>query len=121
MRQKQPREYLRARPELRTVERRVVAASELPLEFMLNALRLHDGFSSADFETRTGLSIETIGAQLSLAERKGLLVCIGERWHTTDLGRRFLNDVQALFLPAEGLDEGPSRSTSATVTTAASW
>ena len=76
--------------------------AELIFEFMLNALRLRDGFDGALFEQRTGLSPECLVAAAQPAVEKGL---IDNRepgyWQPTALGRRFLNDLQAEFLPEE--------------------
>ena len=68
-------------------------------EFMLNALRLVDGFPEALFEERTGLSAARLAAEAGNALARGLI----ERgpagdWQPTALGRRFLNDLQAEFL-----------------------
>jgi oxygen-independent coproporphyrinogen-3 oxidase len=72
----------------------------LVFEFMLNALRLVDGFSLGLFEARTGLSAQQALGLLEEGRRRGLL---GEQepghWGATALGRRFLNDAQAIFLP----------------------
>lgn len=76
----------------------VIAREDMPLEFMLNALRLTEGISILEFETRTGLSITTIVSILETAKAKGLLMVIDEKIITTDLGKRFLNDLLALFL-----------------------
>lgn len=100
VRVRQPREYLRCGRAERVAQRYVVDRAELPFEYMLNALRLVEGFEQRAFEGRTGLSIRAIQSQLGSAERRGLLEVIGpEHWRPTDLGRRFLNDLQALFLP----------------------
>ncbi|GAB2613612.1 radical SAM family heme chaperone HemW [Novilysobacter erysipheiresistens] len=69
-----------------------------PFEFMLNALRLVDGFELATFEARTGLSATMIEPQLRIAIDRGWLVIDAGRVRPTDLGRRFTNDVVALFL-----------------------
>ncbi|WP_346765473.1 radical SAM family heme chaperone HemW [Thioalkalivibrio sp. XN8] len=75
----------------------------LVFEFMLNALRLVDGFSVESFESRTGLPVAAALPGLGEAERLGLLTASAAgRWTPTALGRRFLNDVQALFLPVGG-------------------
>jgi oxygen-independent coproporphyrinogen-3 oxidase len=95
---KQPREYLRGLPA--SVERRVVTADDLPFEFMLNALRLLDGFTEREFETRTGLPFSVLAAPLARAQARGLLEQIApQAWRPTELGQRFLNDLQELFLP----------------------
>lgn len=76
-----------------------IAAAELPFEFMLNALRLNEGFESNDFEARTGLPIASIESGLARAQQRGLLEMRGRSWRPTELGRRFLNDLQQSFLP----------------------
>jgi oxygen-independent coproporphyrinogen-3 oxidase len=100
---KQPREYLERACDGR--EQRVLApvpAAARPFEFMLNALRLPQGFRRELFASRTGLALETLAPVLTLAAARGLLEEAGDRWRPTALGLRFLNDLQALFLPAEG-------------------
>ena len=77
-----------------------VSRSDLPFEFMLNALRLKDGFGLSQFSQRTGLSIASIQAALEEAERKGLLERDFSRVRATARGFDFLNDLQAIFLPA---------------------
>ena len=76
----------------------VVAADELPFEYMLNALRLVDGVPLADFAERTGLPPDRIAAPLAEAHRRGWLADDPKRLRTTALGQRFLNDVIASFL-----------------------
>jgi coproporphyrinogen III oxidase-like Fe-S oxidoreductase len=98
-RHRQPREYLRRSGAARVSERREVAADELPFEFTLNVLRLIAGFSIADFERRTGLDRRVLERSLGLAAARGLMLREGDRWAPTELGRQFLNDLQALFLP----------------------
>ena len=71
---------------------------DLPFEFMLNALRLNEGFSADDYRLRTGLELDSVAGGLARAEQRGLLVSQGSGWRATDLGRRFLNDLQASFL-----------------------
>lgn len=70
-----------------------------PFEYMLNALRLVDGFRLAEFEARTGLAAASIAPQLETAVARGWLDIVDGRVCPTDLGRRFNNDVVALFLP----------------------
>ena len=78
-----------------------VARAQLPFEYMLNALRLRDGFALADFSARTGLPINAIAAPLAEAERRGLLARDFTRAWPTLRGFDFLSDLQALFLPTE--------------------
>lgn len=75
-----------------------VTAADLPFEFMLNALRLRDGVSAASFVERTGLPVAAITPSLARAVKKGLLVDDPTRFKATDLGWRFLNDLQSEFL-----------------------
>ncbi|MDV3467660.1 radical SAM family heme chaperone HemW [Stenotrophomonas sp. C3(2023)] len=76
----------------------VISAERLPFEYMLNLLRLHEGFSLRDFSSRTGLAAEAIAAPLATAQQRGWLAREGELWVPTELGRRFTNDVVELFL-----------------------
>ncbi len=75
-----------------------VAREDLPFEYMLNALRLKDGFSLADYMARTGLSMTAIQQGLSSAEAKQLIVRDLNRVWPTSRGFDFLSDLQALFL-----------------------
>ncbi|XAH26280.1 radical SAM family heme chaperone HemW [Xylophilus sp. GW821-FHT01B05] len=76
-----------------------VKRAELPFEFMLNALRLREGFLLQDFADRTGLSLAAIGPALAEAERRGLLQRDFQRAQPTEKGFDFLSDLQSLFLP----------------------
>ena len=81
--------------------RRAVPASDIGFEFMLNALRLTDGFSRIHYESRTGQPMSTLGNKLDQAIRDGLMESAGkDRWRPTSRGFRFLNDLQARFLPS---------------------
>jgi len=99
---KQPREYMQkalsADPASCVFERRSIKRDEIGFEFMLNALRLNDGFPVAWFAERTGYPISLVNAVLNEGERDGLI----ERSHTkiapTELGRRFQNQLLSHFL-----------------------
>ena len=101
VRHKQPQQYMeeveRGSPlaEDRTVER-----GEIGFEFMLNALRLTDGVPVALFAERTGFALTLVQKGLDEAERRGLIERDHQRMRPTPLGQRFLNDLQAIFLPA---------------------
>ena len=69
-----------------------------PFDYMLNALRLVEGFALGEFEARTGLARAAIAPQLAQATERGWLDIAAGRVVPTDLGRRFTNDVIALFL-----------------------
>ena len=76
-----------------------VPVTDLGFEFMLNALRLIHGFPRSLFTERTGLPWSAIDAPLARAEKQGLLKSSPLEIRPTDLGKRFLNDLQQLFLP----------------------
>lgn len=84
-----------------------VAAAELPFEFMLNALRLAEGFELAQLAQRTGLSPQALdrllGAALEEALARGWLQREGARIKPSARGFDFLSDVQQLFLPPTAL------------------
>ncbi|MBB1076865.1 oxygen-independent coproporphyrinogen III oxidase-like protein [Rhodoferax sp. 4810] len=76
-----------------------VGRAELPFEFMLNALRLADGFELQTFTERTGLPATAIAAALQEAENRGLMTRDLTHARPSPRGFDFLNDLQALFLP----------------------
>ena len=75
-----------------------VSRADLPFEFMLNALRLREGFKLRDFAEKTGLPFTAIQKGLNEAERKGLIERDFVHVRPTERGFDFLNDLQALFL-----------------------
>jgi len=85
-----------------------VAPAELPFEFMLNALRLVEGFPLALFEERTGLPLTAVQAQLAEAERKGLIERDWQRLRPTERGRLFLNELLGLFVGGGSTGRGSS-------------
>ncbi len=97
---KQPRDYRAAigRAALSAGDSSYIAAADLPFEFMLNALRLNDGFSSDCYLARTGLELAQLDAKMARARTQGLLEPSANGWRPTELGRRFLNDLQLSFL-----------------------
>lgn len=78
-----------------------VSRSALPFEFMLNALRLREGFTLQAFRDRTGLPLSAIEPGLAEAERRGLLTRDPSQVVPTARGFDFLSDLQGLFLPAD--------------------
>ncbi len=99
-RYKQPASYMQQALAGNAVhEEAEVGREELAFEFMLNALRLTGGFDSRLFSERTGLPMQAIDTALQRAEAKGLLQADHQRIWPTELGQRFLNDLQAMFLP----------------------
>ncbi len=77
-----------------------VARKDLPFEFMLNALRLREGFELAQFSERTGLPLSAIQKALAEAEAKGLVTRDFQRVTPTERGFDFLSDLQEIFLPS---------------------
>lgn len=74
-----------------------VAGADLPLEFMLNAARLLEGFSEELFEARTGLPASVISGPLLQAEKRGLIHRSPGAIRPTRRGTQFLNDYLTLF------------------------
>jgi putative oxygen-independent coproporphyrinogen III oxidase len=95
-RAKQPAMYMQ---ETAAPAHRIIAPAELPFEFMLNALRLVEGFAVELFSQRTGLPLMAIQQALGKAESQGLLERDLKRIGPTERGQRFLNELLALFLP----------------------
>ena len=88
-------------------EEKLIPRGELPFEFMLNALRLTNGFAVSLFTERTGLPITAINRQLDLAEERGLIKRDINHMQPTEKGQLFLNDLLEIFLPV-GADPGRS-------------
>lgn len=76
-----------------------VTREALPFEFMLNALRLTEGFPAWLFPERTGLPLSVARAGLARAETLGLIEWSATQVRPTTQGRRYLNDLMGLFLP----------------------
>jgi putative oxygen-independent coproporphyrinogen III oxidase len=75
-----------------------VSRADLPFEFMLNALRLREGFKLQDFSEKTGLPVTALQPGLEEAERRGLIEWDLLHVRPTERGFDFLNDLQSLFL-----------------------
>ncbi len=76
-----------------------IGRADLPFEYMLNALRLKDGFELSQFSERTGLAVTAIQNGLKQAEEKGLIERDFNRVRPTARGFDFLSDLQSIFLP----------------------
>jgi len=76
----------------------VVNINNLSFDFMLNALRLKEGFSAKLFESRTGQNFQTIGKQINNAKNLGLIDIMNDRIVPTEKGFNFVNDLQEMFL-----------------------
>lgn len=94
-----PAKYmLQARAGEAVAQDEEVPRAQLPFEFMLNALRLHEGFELARFTERTGLALGVLERGLQAAEERGLIERDLQRVVPTERGFDFLSDLQSLFL-----------------------
>jgi len=95
-----PQQYMKWIEAGEETARTVIGDDDLLFEFMLNTLRLADGFDETGFTARTGLPAGKLRRRLEPLVEKGLITQSGaHKWLPTTTGRRFLNDVQAHFLP----------------------
>lgn len=97
--QRQPAAYLSTVAQGALSSERSVGDDELPVEFMLNALRLSAGVPTDLFVQRTGLGSDALSSPLLQARRRGLMADDPSRLEATPCGRRYLNDLLALFEP----------------------
>ena len=95
--QREPRRYQAGSPT--AVTRTPVAAADLPFEFMMNALRLAEGFEIELFSERTGLEWDAVSRNLNRLVARNLLVIEGSMCKPTPLGLRFLNEMLVSLLP----------------------
>jgi oxygen-independent coproporphyrinogen-3 oxidase len=93
---REPRRYLASVPAV--VTRNPVPPHELPFEFMLNALRLVDGFDAATFSQRTGLAWHSVAAPIGDLIGRGLLLQEGTGYKPSPQGLRFLNELLLSFM-----------------------
>lgn len=98
IRQRQPEAYLRHHGRDTIINERSLDESDLIFEFMLNSLRLTDGFESRLLTENAGLPLNTVLPILEAAKAKGLVAYDAMKIKPTELGFRFLNDLQTLFL-----------------------
>lgn len=97
---KHPKKYMDSLSNKHVIETREnVQNIDLPFEYMLNILRLNEGFFLKDFVKKTQLPVVTILPKIEEAIKKGLLTKKKEKIVTTKFGKRFLNDLQEMFLP----------------------
>ncbi|MGD2173629.1 MAG: hypothetical protein PVF80_16055, partial [Gammaproteobacteria bacterium] len=101
VRQRQPRAYLENAGRDTIVSETDLSPADLCFEFMLNALRLKEGFPTRLFHDNTGLGLEMLLGELKTARDKGLLHFDAARIRPTEAGFRHLNDLQELFLTTE--------------------
>ncbi len=102
-RYKQPQAYMEQVQQGDSVQtEQTLTRDDLGFEFMMNALRLNEGFSTELFSERTSLPVLLIRKELEQAEQRGLLCRDLQRIAPTELGRRFLNDLLEIFLKEKG-------------------
>jgi len=100
---RQPASYLENAARGRFIAaQRQLGNDDLVFEFMLNALRLRDGFVPELFAAHTGRPLSALEPGLRQAQERGLLTTASARIRPTELGLRFLNDLQAIFLADAG-------------------
>lgn len=107
IRQRQPRSYLEQAGRNSIISETELGAADLCFEFMLNALRLKEGFESSLFHDNTGLALNLLLPGLETARSKGLIEFDGTKIQPTELGFRHLNELQALFLHLESAKNRP--------------
>jgi oxygen-independent coproporphyrinogen-3 oxidase len=96
---RQPASYLQAAARgTFLAESFEVPRADVPFEFMLNALRLTEGFPTPLFSERTGMPLSQVEVIVDAAIKRGLLDRSADFIRPTLFGRRFLNDLQAMFL-----------------------
>ncbi len=94
-----PAEYMRNAIDGKGVsQENEVSCADIPFEFMLNALRLNEGFDTVLFAERAGLPLRSIERELREAQARGFITRDAQRIAPTALGKSFLNDLQTLFL-----------------------
>ena len=99
---KQPRDYMEKTDSGQHIGgEKLLAPDDAVLEFMLNALRLNEGFQEKLFTTHTGLEFAVIEKPLKEAEERGLIERKDSTVCTTPTGQRFLNDLLELFMPEQ--------------------
>lgn len=99
MRWKHPQRYLEKLDSRQPVQDETeIGREQLPFEFLMNALRLNQGFAASLFTERTTLPLSTIQSQLQAAATEGLLTLDAGRIAPTEHGRRFLNRLLERFL-----------------------
>lgn len=102
VRYREPLRYMdQALQRMGVAQEHEVKLQELPFEFMLNALRLKQGFSISDYCARTGCAPSSIAAAVAEGLKRGLLERQVDQIRASEKGFDFLSDLQSLFLPSE--------------------
>ena len=85
-------------------EEQLLTTNDRVFEFMMNSLRLNNGFDIISFEQKTNLPINEIYKELSIAKEKQLIIEINGRIKPTILGQNFLNELLQIFLRDQNHD-----------------
>jgi oxygen-independent coproporphyrinogen-3 oxidase len=94
-----PHTYLKTAPTAAVIENcTTLTVAEIGLEFMMNALRLAEGFTIQEFTTSTGLTIDAVASSLQQGDTQGWLVQEGDNIRATAKGMQFLNELLGLFV-----------------------
>ena len=97
---KQPQDYIdKSDSEKRIAGQKILTRDDAAFEFMMNALRLNNGFETEIFQQHVGLPISVVEKALKQAEEKGLISWGLKRIKPTDTGRQYLNNLLELFMP----------------------
>jgi oxygen-independent coproporphyrinogen-3 oxidase len=75
-----------------------VEITELPLEFLMNHLRLREGFAASVFTQRTRLGLEVLASGITACVNDGLLERRGDILRCTEKGWNFLDTVLEKFI-----------------------
>jgi oxygen-independent coproporphyrinogen-3 oxidase len=94
--QRQPQTYLESTDKIATSNQ--LKIEDVKLEFMMNALRLVEGFTEQEFEQNTGLKLAVVETQIQEAINNKWLLHQNGRFYASSLGMRFLNDLLGLFM-----------------------
>lgn len=76
----------------------VLTTKELPIEFMMNVLRLAEGVEAKSYPLRTGLSLADLQPQIQVLKQRGLWTQDDSRLACSSLGWRWLNTVLEQFI-----------------------
>jgi putative oxygen-independent coproporphyrinogen III oxidase len=94
---KSPAHYLAT--DFKTADASVIAQADVPLEFVMNHLRLRHGFSLSAYQAATGLTVESLMPALSACVHENLLVKQDNRYYCSDKGWDFLDNILEKFMP----------------------
>lgn len=94
---KSPAHYLAT--DFKTADASVIAQADVPLEFVMNHLRLRQGFSLSAYQAATGLTVESLMPALSVCVHENLLVKQDNRYYCSDKGWDFLDNILEKFMP----------------------